>query len=425
MGRSFCLSLIIAGLAACLLGAQAATAAPPVVIGVPTSLGTLDGAACLNAAKMAVNEINAKGGVTVAGQKRKLQIAAVDIRDAAPGVPIEEALLGIEKLILEKKPAAVVVGPFRSEVLIPAMDLLAKYKVPLIECIAMTPGFEQKVEANPEKYKCLFRDAFDAVYLVQYLAATMKSLNEQFGFNKVYIMNQDVEWARITAGLVKSTCFDKEGWEVLGLDAYPTGTTDFSSGLMKARAGGAQVIMPIFDMPQGAILVKQWRSMEVPAMMAGVIVPLYGSYAWKTFNGTIAGDINCIFELGSGIASDKIPASVKFFNDYTKTYGKEMQSGHGPAPSYEGVYMLAQAIDRTGSLDPDGIAAQLEKTDRMGIMGRIRFNKGHQVVYGFDPKETAVAAVYQWTANGKRRIIFPKSLAEGKIELPKGLKPAK
>jgi branched-chain amino acid transport system substrate-binding protein len=47
------------------------------------------------------------------------------------------------------------------------------------------------------------------------------------------------------------------------------------------------------------------------------------------------------------------------------------------------------------------------------------------VVYGFDPKETAVAAVFQWTDDGKRRIVFPESLAEAKIQLPKGLKPAK
>jgi branched-chain amino acid transport system substrate-binding protein len=61
----------------------------------------------------------------------------------------------------------------------------------------------------------------------------------------------------------------------------------------------------------------------------------------------------------------------------------------------------------------------------MGVMGRIRFDEGNQAVFGFDPKEEAVAAVFQWTEDEKRRIVFPDALAEGKIELPKGLKSAK
>jgi branched-chain amino acid transport system substrate-binding protein len=194
---------------------------------------------------------------------------------------------------------------------------------------------------------------------------------------------------------------------------------------MKARSKGAQVIMPIFDMPQSGILVKQWKSMNVAALMAGFISPLAGTDAWKAFDGKIGGAINCIFELGSGIPSDKVPRSVEFYNQYKKIYGKEIQSGHGPAPAYESVYILAEAIERAGSLDPDAIVTQIKKTDRMGIMGRIRFDAGNQVVYGFDPKETAVGAVFQWTDDGKRRIVFPESLAEAKIQLPKGLKAAK
>jgi branched-chain amino acid transport system substrate-binding protein len=404
---------------------QLARAADPIVIGVPTSLGFLEGKESHKVVQMAVSELNAKGGVTVAGQKRLLEVSSMDIRDAAPGVPVPEALLGIEKNILEKKPAGIVVGPFRSEALVAAMDLLAKYKTPMIGTIAMTPASEAKVKEDPEKYKYVFRNCLNAVYLVKYLAGTMEAINKEFGFTKVYIMHQDVAWARATADGVKKSYFDKAAWEVLEQEAYPTGTSDFSSALMKARSKGAQVIMPIFDMPQSGTLVKQWKSMNVPALMAGFISPLAGTDAWKSFDGKIGGAINCIFEMGSAIASEKLPKSVDFYNKFKKVYGKELQAGHGPAPAYESVYILAEAIERAGSLDPDAIAAQLKKTDRMGIMGRTRFDEGNQVIYGFDPKETAVAAVFQWTEDGKRRIVFPESLAESKIQLPKGLTPAK
>jgi branched-chain amino acid transport system substrate-binding protein len=410
---------------ASLLVSGPAGAAEPIVIGVPTSLGFLEGKESHKVVQMAVSEINAKGGVTVGGQKRLLEVSSMDIRDAAPGVPVPEALLGIEKNILEKKPVGIVVGPFRSEALVAGMDLISKYKTPMIGTIAMTPASEAKVKEDPEKYKYVFRNCLNAVYLVKYLAGTMAAINKEFGFTKVYIMHQDVAWARATADGVKKSYFEKAGWEVLEQEAYPTGTSDFSSALMKARSKGAQVIMPIFDMPQSGILVKQWKSMGVPALMAGFISPLAGTDAWKSFDAKIGGAINCVFEMGSAIASDKLPKSVEFYNKYKKIYGKELQAGHGPAPAYESVYILAEAIERAGSLDPDAIVAQLKKTDRTGIMGRIRFDEGNQVIYGFDPKETAVAAVFQWTDDGKRRIVFPESLADSKIQLPKGLKPAK
>ena len=74
-------------------------AAEPIVIGVPTSLGYLEGKESLKAVEMAVDEINAAGGVTVGAEKRPFKVATVDLRDAAPGVPVPEALLGLEMLV--------------------------------------------------------------------------------------------------------------------------------------------------------------------------------------------------------------------------------------------------------------------------------------------------------------------------------------
>jgi len=62
-------------------------AAEPITIAVPTSLGFLEGKESLKAVQMAVDEINAKGGVKVGNEKRPFKIADIDIRDAAPGVP--------------------------------------------------------------------------------------------------------------------------------------------------------------------------------------------------------------------------------------------------------------------------------------------------------------------------------------------------
>ena len=419
------IGFILVAVCAGFVPVQKTQAAEPIVIGVPTSTGFLEGKEALKAVNLAVEEINAKGGVKVGMEKRPFKVESIDIRDAAPGVPVPEALLGLEKIILEKKPAALVVGPFRSEALMAGMDIIAKYKVPLLGTIAMSPASEAKIKKEPEKYKYVFRTCLNAKYLVKYLAGTMGFINKQFGFNKVYIMNQDVAWARKTAEIITKVYFEKAGWEIIGHEAYPTGTSDFSSALMKVRAKGAQVILPIFDMPQSGTLVKQWNAMKVPALMAGFISPLAGPGAWKTFDQKIAGAINCNFELGSAISTAKVPKSTAFADAYQKKWGVPIEAGHGISPSYESVYLLAEAIERAGSVDADAIVAELKKTDRVGVMGRIKFDDGHQVVYDMDPETSAVAAVIQWNDDGSRTIVFPPSIADGMIKLPAGLKPAK
>ena len=398
-------------------------AAEPIVIGVPTSVTFLEGKEALNAVKLAVDEINASGGVQVGDEKRPFSVEAIDIRDAAPGVPVPEALLGIEKLILEKKPAAIVVGPFRSEALLAGMDIIAKYKVPTLGTIAMTPASEGKIKEEPDKYKYIFRTCLNAKYLVGYLVGSMKFVEKEFGFNRIFFMHQDVLWARKTAEIT-SGVLEKGGWSVVGTEAYPTGASDFSAGLIKARTMGAQVIMPVFDMPQSGILVKQWNGMKVPALLAGFISPLAGSEAWNTFDGKIAGAVNAIFEIGN-FPVPKVPESVKFYESYEKKWGKPVQSGHGPAPAYDSVYILAHAIESAGSVDPDAIADAMAKTERKGAIGTIKFDDGHQAVFGNDPAETAMGCVFQWREGGKRVVVYPPSVAEDVIQLPAGLKPAK
>jgi branched-chain amino acid transport system substrate-binding protein len=401
-----------------------AKAADPIILGVPTSLGFLEGKEGLFCVNMAVDEVNAAGGVNVGGVKRPFKVVAIDARGAEPGVPVAEVIKAHKKLILEDKAHFIVFGSFRSECAIACMDVVGQYKIPMILGTAMSPAMEKKVKTDYDKYKYTFRVCLNAVYLIKYLGGTMAYLNKQFGFNKVFIMNQDVAWARKTGDLMIKLVFEKMGWEVVGRQAFPTGSSDFSAALMKAQATGAQVILPIFDMPQSGILVKQWKSMRVPALVAGFISPLAGPAAWKTFDKKIDGAMNSIFEIGS-IPAPKVPKSVEFFNKYQKRYGRPIEAGHSPAPAYEMIYILKEAIERAGSINSDKVVAELEKTDRMGAMGRIRFNDGHQVVYGQDPKETALGCMVQWQQPGKRVIVYPESVAEGKIQLPSGLKPAK
>ena len=115
---------------------------------------------------------------------------------------------------------------------------------------------------------------------------------------------------------------------------------------------------------------------------------------------------------------------MKFVNAYKKKYGLEPE-GYGTSSSYMAVYVLKDAIEKAGSLDPDKVVAAMKKTDLMGVYGRIRFDpKSNQIIPATNPKEGAVGTIFQWQ-KGKRVVVFPLSIATGKIQLPPWMKSAK
>jgi branched-chain amino acid transport system substrate-binding protein len=112
---------------------------------------------------------------------------------------------------------------------------------------------------------------------------------------------------------------------------------------------------------------------------------------------------------------------MKFYNAYTQRWGVEPE-GLGTSSSYMAVYVLKDAIQRAGSLDSNKVVEALEKTDIMGVYGRVRFDpKSHQIIPSTDPKEGAVGTILQWQ-DGKRVVVYPKSIAMGEILLPPWMK---
>ncbi len=100
----------------------------------------------------------------------------------------------------------------------------------------------------------------------------LEHIGKKFDINRLMIMIQDVAHAR-AGGAILSKVMAQKGWTVLGDPmVYPTGTTDFSMGLQEAKKQNAQVIIIWMDMPESAILLKQWYDMKVPALPFGTII---------------------------------------------------------------------------------------------------------------------------------------------------------
>jgi branched-chain amino acid transport system substrate-binding protein len=415
---------LIVGLAALFLmvGPAWCKGEKPIVIGCPLSTAFLYGWDAERAITLAVEEINAAGGVKVGKKSRPFKIEVIDTRDLEPGVPVSEALMVVEKLILEKKADFIMGGPVRSEAALAAMDLLSKYKkVSILTTGVLTPKYHAMVAKEYDKYKYCFRISGEVVWMVkgEFIPCLM-GIKEKLGLNRLFIMIQDVAHAR-AGGPLCAKLATEGGWEVLGTEIFPTGTTDYSVGLLKAKKEKAQVILIWMDMPETSILLKQWYDMKIPAIPYGTIISAAEEPGfWKATEGK--GEYAMASVVNAGNApSNATPWTMKFVEAYQKRWGVEPE-GYGTSSSYMAVYVLKDAIERAGSLKSDAVIAALEKTDMMGVYGRIKFDpKSHQVIPSIDPNEGAVGTIFQWQA-GKRVVVFPPTIAMGEVKLPPWMK---
>lgn len=397
----------------------AAAAGKPIVIGAPIPRASAYGQNGERGMVLAVEEINAAGGVAVKGEKRPLKLEIVDSRDEEPGVPTSEVLLAIEKLILQQKVDVVAGGPVMSECGMAAMDLFSRYQtVDLVGIGCYTPSWDKKVSENREKYKYSFRASGSVKWYIKEALDLLGTIKEKHGFSKMFISIDDSLMCRKAAGIVEELAV-KAGWEIVGKDQHPIGTTDYSVALGDCKKSGAQILFIWAYAPETSILLKQWADMEVPALPIGFIGAAEDPGFWKATSGKAAYTIVTLSEAGNTPGS-VTPKTQLFYDAFEKKWGVPPRST-GCVSGYETIYILKDAIERAGSLEKDKLIAALEKTDLSLVRGTARFDENHQIVYGYDPKTAVLGNWVQWQ-EGQRVTIFPAAAATGELKMPPWLK---
>jgi len=391
----------------------------PILVGAPVPRASAYGQNGERGMILAAEEINAEGGVNVAGVMRPIKLEIIDTRDEEPGVPTSEVLLSLEKLILQKKVDVVVGGPVMSECGIAAMDLFAKYKMlDMVSIGCFTPTWDQKFAQAPDKYKYSFRESGSIKWYIKEAVDLLEKIKKEHGFTKMYISIDDSLMCRKAAEIVEGIV-TKQGWTILGLDKHPIGTTDYSVLMSNVKKSGAQILFIWAYAPETSILLRQWADMEVPALPLGFIGAAEDPGFWEATKGKGAYTIVNLTEAGA-TPGNVTPKTMKYFNAYKKRWGVEPRST-GSVSAYEALYVLKDAIERAGSLDKEKLITALEKTDLPGVRGTLRFDKNHQIVYGYDPKTSVLGNWVQWQ-DGKRVTIFPEAAATGKIKMPPWMK---
>lgn len=406
----------------------------PIIFGAALPLGDPTGVEAKQGAILAVEEINAEGGIKLPDGMHPVKLEIMDSRDLEPGVPVSEALLTVERLILEKKVDFLIGGPERTEAWLAAIPITHKHKKIFMAAPGTySPAIEDTIAKDPDgQYKYCWKVQNNARTDVIRVSPLFKKFKEEQGWNKFYVMVQDVSHTR-AAGEAVSGVLKKMGWEQLGFERYPTGASDFSLALLDAKKKGADLIYMSFEMPQVGILMRQWADLKVPALPMGLMIAAQDVRFWEITKGACEYAVSNHFFAGNGPCKPLNPWTERWFKNFTKRWGIEPGLCCGNV-SYISAWVIKDAIERARSIDSDAVVKALYKTDLEVSYGRLLFDpKTHSPIVTDDPKTGAVTMWLQWQSAGvevmgitsKRVAIWPPAAAVGELKYAPWMKKMK
>ena len=337
-----------------------------------------NGKSVVEGARLAVEELNAAGGVL--GKKIEL---IVEDGQCTPANSVN----AVEKLV-QKDKVAVLVGAFCSSATAAIMPVAQKYKIPLVTGVSSKASLTE--QGNPYFFRAAETDALMAKAFAKILANDLK-------LTKVAYVGVNDDWGR---GGVEEFSRDLSalGAKTVLTEYFDHGTTDFFTLLTKLRAAKPDGVFVAAETQDGSILVKQIREMGLDTKVFGV-----GSWATADFinlAGKAAEGIHAAVPYASSMDS---PRNQTFVKTYETKYG--VKPGKYGAAGYNALNITAQAIARAGGTDPEAIRAALFKTKYEAPNGVYQFTEKGQA-YGFD-------AVLVRIENGA-----PKVIASTPVDAP-------
>lgn len=361
--------------------AQTAPAQGKLQLGIVTALtGPLaaPGVFQMNGFKLAVDEINSNGGLTVAGRAYQVELKVYDTR----GNPGEGASAMQRLATVDKVP--VVLGELSSGVAAAIAPIAQDYSLPLILTVPTGPNLtEQK---NPY----LFRVNAHNQQLNQALADFVAK--QRWAPISFIAWNNDAGRGGVIGIKELLPAATKDGY----VGYFNVGEVDFASHVSNLRNSKAQAVMLFMDEEPGSLAIKQIRD-------AGLKIQIVGTLAMgsdRFLKRLDAQRLEGMVQYNAFPPNADEPRIRNFSQRYKARFGEE---AHGfAAQSYDGAMVALAAMQAAGSVtNGKAIRDALSKIEHQGVIGPIRF----------DAKGQASPAVYvtQWCANGSRRILYPDS----------------
>ena len=337
-----------------------------------TGPGAESGRFQIQGAKLAVEEVNKAGGVL----GRQVELLIEDDQTTNPG-----AVLAFSKLAGDKDIPAFI-GSIRSTQLHAMAPDIMKVGKPV-----MIGGTDPQLTriGNPWLFRCRPNDIYSARVIAAFGVNTLKlrkwaivHSTDAFGTNGMKNLTEELKKRDVTPVLVQG---------------YTNNSQDFTPVALAVKQSGAEVMgtYMTFEPDQG-IFAKQLRQLGVSISWVGSPTTvtstalklagpaLYGSYAVVDFNRDSSPEAKSF--------ATKFEAAYKAVPDVFASW------------SYDAVNVLALAINKAKSLDPQAV-----RTSILAVKGY----KGAEGTYNFDQNGDGLHG-YNIVKNEDGKIVFDKHI---------------
>src|SRR6516225_9261501 len=380
---------------------QPLNAAEPIKVGWVGPLsppgGYAEGALMKDAAQLAADDINAKGGVL----GRPIQVIFEDTR----GQP-EEGTAAAEKLISDEHVVAIT-GEFHSSVFLAEMEVAHNAGIPIIAVDVWALKITAK--GYPEVFRVAPNQALIASKYGEWIAAA--------GFKNVAFIYEKTDGGQ-SARDVLLPVLDKNGvkYDVVGADPN---STEFTAQIerFKSHTPPYDFFMTAFSEAGAYPLVSQsYTQGFAPTAHTGIANsggPAVDPTFWKN-----------VGEAGKYLITEVVGLPKNAWNDKTKTFVEAFKKKYNQPASpqaienYDAMLVLADAIKRANSTDGKAIIAALEQTDLVLGRGRYRFSTSHTPDWAYHQFMGAPVSLIQYDKVNEQPedapIVWPRDIANVK-----------
>ena len=330
-------------------------------------------------AEMAVDDLNAAGGIDIAGMRRKVKLT---VRDYEPRP--DAAATGARALInLDSVDA--LVGPQLSAHAVTAASVAEMSGVPMIAPMASNPAV---TAGRHFVFRLAFLDPFQGEMLARYALENLGARRAAALYDVSNAYGRDI------TALFRET-FEKGGGRIVAAETFTSDQgTDFSPQLKRIAAARPDVLLLPNLSSVDSFQVRQARAL-------GIRAPFLGSDSWDPVGLAHIPEAN-----GSVVAHQwhlgvPRPMAVDVVNRYRARYGVEPRST--AVFTYDAIRLLADAMHRAGTKEGGRVSRAIAATnDYEAVAGPLQFNGTG------DPRRGGVLSRVGRTSDSIVRIVNPK-----------------
>jgi branched-chain amino acid transport system substrate-binding protein len=359
--------------------------------------GYAEGALMKQAAQLAADQINAKGGLL----GKKIEMFYEDTR----GQP-EEGTAAAERLVSQDHVVAIT-GEFHSSVFLAEMEVVHKAGIPIIA----VDVWANKITAKgyPEVFRVAPCQALIATKYGEWIAAA--------GFKNVAVLWEKTDGGQ-SAKDVLLPILDQHHVKHDEIGADPN-STEFTAQIERLKANNPpyDFFMTEFSEAGAYPLVSQsYQQGFAPSAHTGIANsggPAVDETFWEN-----------VKDAGKYVLTENVGLPKNAWNNVTKEFNAAYKKAFNKDPSpqavenYDAMLVLADAIKRAKSTDGKAIIEALEKTKMLAGRGEYTFATGHDPDWSYHQFMGAPVALIQYDKVGQSPddapIVWPRNIANSK-----------